>query len=53
MKKETRAIYYLNDEARRRRLDTSNTETMTNDTAVVANFGTDNEGNQITLLNLT
>ena len=46
--KETRAIYYLNDEARRRRLDTSNTETMAKDTAVVANFGTDNEGNQIT-----
>ena len=46
--KETRAIYYLNDEARRRRLDPSNTETMAEDTEVVASFGTDNEGNTIT-----
>ena len=46
--KETRAIYYLNDEARRRRLDTSNSETMAKDTEVIANFGTDNNGNKIT-----
>lgn len=44
---ETRAIYYLNDEARRRRLDTSNSETMAADTVVVASFGTDNDGNEI------
>lgn len=45
---ETRAIYYLNDEARRRRLDTSNTETMAQDTKVVASFGKDKNGNEIT-----
>ena len=46
--KETRAIYYLNDEARRRRLDTSNSETMAEDTTVIANFGIDKDGNTIT-----
>lgn len=46
--KETRAIYYLNDEARRRRLDTSNSETMSEDTEVIASFGTDKNGNKIT-----
>lgn len=46
--KETRAIYYLNDEARRRRLDASNSEDMAKDTAVIASFGTDKNGNKIT-----
>lgn len=46
--KETRAIYYLNDEARRRRLDTSNSETMAKDTVVNASFGSDKNGNAIT-----
>lgn len=45
---ETRAIYYLNDEARRRKLDTSNTETMAKDTTITASFGLDQDGNKIT-----
>lgn len=45
---ETRAIYYLNDEARRRKLDNSNTETMAKDTTVTASFGLDQDGNKIT-----
>ena len=49
--KETKAIYYLNDEARRLRLaagsDTS-TLTMATDTKVNASFGLDSSGKQIT-----
>ena len=45
--KEERAIYYLNDEARRRKLDSSNSETMSENTKVVASFGNDNAGNLI------
>ena len=45
--KETKAIYYLNDEARRRRLDTSNSEAMEKDTKVIASFGVDKNGNNI------
>lgn len=44
---ETRPIQYLNDEAMRRRLDSSNTETMSEDTKVIANFGNDKEGYEI------
>ena len=49
--KEDKAIYYLNDEARRLRLEAgSNTSllTMSTDTKVNASFGTDKNGNQIT-----
>ena len=46
--KETKAIYYLNDEARRRRLNKSVTNTMAADTAVVASFGVDKDGNKVT-----
>lgn len=48
--KEDKAIYYLNDETRRLRLAAgSNTSklTMAEDTAVVADFGTDVLGNKI------
>lgn len=45
--KETRAIYYLNDEARRRRLNTPSDIEMASDTTVSAKFGLDKAGNEI------
>lgn len=42
---ETRPIQYINDEARRQRL--AGTANMSEDTKVVASFGQDNKGNQI------
>lgn len=42
---ETRPIQYINDEARRQRL--AGTADMSEDTKVVATFGKDNKGNQI------
>ncbi len=42
---ETRPIQYINDEARRQRL--AGTANMSEDTKVVASFGKDNKGNQI------
>lgn len=51
--KETRDIQYLNDEARRKRLDAISKNdmsliTMADDVAVNASFGTDANGNQVT-----
>ena len=43
--KETRKIQYINDEARRQRLE--GISAMATDTKVVASFGVDNEGNEI------
>lgn len=43
--KETRPIQYINDEARRQRL--AGTAEMSKDTQVVASFGKDNKGKQI------
>lgn len=48
--KEERAIYYLNDEARRLRLEAGNDTsilTMSEDTEVIASFGSDSEGQEI------
>lgn len=51
--KEDKAIYYLNDNARRKKLDAKNNNNpsslvMANDTKVNASFGTDKNGNKIT-----
>ena len=48
--KEDKAIYYLNDEARRLRLaagDEISSITMASDTKVTASFGTDENGNKL------
>ena len=50
---ETRNIQYLNDDARRKRLDAISKNdmssiTMANDVKVSASFGTDDNGNQVT-----
>ena len=48
--KEDKAIYYLNDEARRLRLaagDNVSSITMASDTKVTASFGTDENGNKL------
>ena len=50
---ETKAIQYLNDEARRKRLDAINNNdmssiTMSNNIKVNATFGTDDKGNKVT-----
>ena len=50
---ETKAIQYLNDDARRRRLDAiskndMNSITMSEDVKVSASFGKDDKGNQVT-----
>ncbi len=48
--KEDKAIYYLNDEARRLRLaagDNISSITMASDTKVTASFGTDENGNKL------
>lgn len=51
--KEDKAIYYLNDEARRKRLETLDNNNlssliMAEDTTVTASFGLDQDGKQIT-----
>ena len=51
--KEDKAIYYLNDEARRKRLEALDNNDlssliMAKDTTVTASFGLDRDGNQIT-----
>ena len=50
---ETRDIQYINDEARRKKLDAISKNdmssiTMADDVAVSASFGTDDKGNQVT-----